>query len=65
MRPPDRSRPPLLEGIEKSFCRFEIGGVETLGEPAVDRPQERRGISGTALIAQQPGKARRGAQFPG
>ena len=51
-------------GVEKSLCGFQIGRVEPLGEPVVDRLEERQGISGTALIAQQPGKARGGPQFP-
>ena len=47
----------LCERAEKRFCRFEVGRVEPFGKPGVDRPEERQGISGTALIAQQPGKA--------
>jgi len=49
-----------LESIEKSPCL----GAEAIGEPVVDRPEEHQGISGTALIAQQLGKARAGARFP-
>jgi hypothetical protein len=51
--------------MEKGFCRFEIGRVETLGEPVVDRLEERYAISGTALAAQRPGEARGGARFTG
>ena len=58
-------RRPLLESIEKSLCRLEVGRVEALGEPVVDRLEERHRVGGTALIAQQPGEARGGAQFPG
>jgi len=53
-------RAPPLESIEKSPCL----GAEAIGEPVVDRPEEHQGISGTALIAQQLGKARAGARFP-
>jgi hypothetical protein len=31
----------LLQGVEKGFCGFEIGGVEPFGEPVVDRLEER------------------------
>jgi hypothetical protein len=41
-----------LEGVEKGFCGFEVGRVEPFGEPVVDRLEESRRISGTALIAQ-------------
>jgi hypothetical protein len=49
--------PSLLESVEKRFCGFEVGRFEALGEPVVDRLEEGHGISGTALIAQQPGEA--------
>ena len=55
----------LRESVEKRFCDLEIGRVEPLGEPVVDRLEERLRVGGTALIAQQPGEARGGAQFPG
>jgi hypothetical protein len=41
-----------LEGVEKGFCGFEVGRVETFGKPAVDWLEERHGIGGTAAIAQ-------------
>ena len=47
------------------FCDFEVGRVEALGQPVRDRLEEGHGICGTALIAQQPGEARGGGQFPG
>jgi hypothetical protein len=34
------------------FCGLEVDGVELLGEPVVDRLEERQAVSGTALIAQ-------------
>ena len=51
--PPARARPPRCE----RFNRYRAS--------AVDRLEEGHGISGTALIAQQPGEARGGGQFPG
>jgi hypothetical protein len=54
-----------LEKIKKSLRRFEVGGVEPLGKAIVDRLKERQDIGRAALIAQQPGKARGGPQFPG
>jgi len=55
----------FCESVEKRFCRFEVGRIEPFGEPVVDRLQECRRIGESTLIAQQPGKARGGAQFPG
>jgi hypothetical protein len=52
-----------LESIEKRFCRPEIRRVEALGEPVVDRLEERQRIRGLTLVAKQPGKARGGPQF--
>src|SRR4029077_13679298 len=54
----------LRERVEKRFCRFEVGRAEAFSEPVVDRLEECDRISRTTLIAQQPGKARSGAQFP-
>ena len=56
---------PLSEGVKKRLCRLQIDRVEPLGELGVDRLEGRQGIGGTALILQQPGKARGGAEFPG
>jgi hypothetical protein len=47
--------------VQKRFCRLEIGRVEPLGEPVVDRLEERYCISGTPLIPKQSGEARCGA----
>ena len=55
----------LCEGVEKRFCGLEIGRVEPFGKPVEDRLEERHRISGTGLIAQQPGQAHGGAQLPG
>jgi hypothetical protein len=57
--------PHYLESVEKRFCGFKVGRIEAPGEPVVDRLEEGHGISGTALIPQQPGEARGGGQFPG
>jgi hypothetical protein len=62
LAPADRG---ILESVEKRFCRPEIGRVEPLRKPLVDRLEERRCLGGSALIALQPGEARGGAQFPG
>jgi hypothetical protein len=55
----------LSKAIEERSCRFQIGRVETFGEAAVDRLEEHRCVGGPVLIAQQPGKARGGAQSLG
>jgi hypothetical protein len=39
------------ERVEKRFCRFEIGRVETLGKLVVHGLEERHRIGGSALIA--------------
>jgi hypothetical protein len=52
----------MAEGVKKGFCRFQVGRLEPFAEPVVDGIQKRQRIGGTALIAQQPGKARGGAQ---
>jgi hypothetical protein len=48
----------MAEGVKKGFCRSH----EPFAEPVVDGIQKRQRIGGTALIAQQPGRARGGAQ---
>ncbi len=50
--------------VEQRFCFFEIGRVETFGEPAVDRREEVAGFGVAALVAAEPGEARSGAQLP-
>ena len=51
--------------VEQRLCLFQIGGVEALGEPAVDRSEQIARFGSPALFAPQPGEARRGAQFIG
>src|SRR5947199_688388 len=43
---------------------LQIGRVEPLGEPAVDRGQEVAGFGAAALVMKQPGEAHTGTQFP-
>src|SRR6516162_4302801 len=54
----------LIEFVEQRLGRFEIGCIEALGEPAVDRREEIMGFGAAALVAAQPGEAHRSAQFP-
>ena len=42
--------------VEQRLCLFQIGGVEALGEPAVDRGEEIAGFGAPALLAPQPGE---------
>src|SRR5262245_6554807 len=51
--------------IEQRLRLLQIGGVETLGEQAIDRRQQGTRLGPPALLAPQPGKARRGAQLIG
>jgi hypothetical protein len=53
-----------VKTVDQCLCGFEIGSVETLGEPIVVRREERNRLCGPILAAQQPGEARGGAQFP-
>jgi hypothetical protein len=47
--------------VEQRLGVFQIGGVETLGEPAIDPRQEVAGFGAPALLAPQPGDAHGGA----
>src|SRR5215469_8190739 len=64
-----RARPPAMlttgsgQFVEQRLGFLQIGGVETLGEPAVDRRQEIAGFLMPAPFTPQPGEARRSAQF--
>ena len=46
------------------LCFLQIGGVEALGEPAVDRGEKIPRLGAPTLVAAEPGKAPGGAQFP-
>jgi hypothetical protein len=51
------------ELVEQCLCFFQIGGVGALGEPAVNWRQQLARLDAPSLVAPQPRKARRGAQF--
>src|SRR6516162_7715920 len=53
-----------IERVKQRLCLFQIGCVEALGKPAVDRREQVVGLGTAALVAPQPGEASRGAQFP-
>ena len=46
-----RTGPELLQSVEKGFCGFQIGRLETFREPVVHRLNERKRLRRTALIA--------------
>src|SRR6185437_1248907 len=50
--------------VEQCLCFFQIGRVETLGEPAVDRREEIAGFGMAGLAATEPSEAHGGAQLP-
>src|SRR6202047_4459604 len=51
--------------LAEQFLRLlQIGGIEALGKPAVDRREKIAGFSAAALVAAEPGEAHGGAQFP-
>jgi hypothetical protein len=54
---------PLGQLVEQPFGIFQIGGIEALREPAVDRREQLTGLSAPALVAPQPGEASHGAQL--
>jgi len=53
-----------LDFDEQRFRFLEIGCIETLGEPAVDRGEKVKSFGAAALVAAQPGETDRRAQFP-
>src|SRR5580692_3819640 len=55
----------IVKTVDQCLCGFEIGSFEPLGEPIVDWREKRNRLCGPILVAQQPGEARGGAQFPG
>jgi hypothetical protein len=48
--------------VEKRLCLFQIGGVEALGEPAVDRRQQIDGHVAVVSLGQHSRQRRGGAQ---
>ena len=52
-----------IERLEQRFCLFEIGSVETFGEPGVDRREKVAGIGKFPLITPKPGEAGGSAQL--
>src|SRR6516225_7322510 len=59
-----RSNGFIAQLVEQRFGTLQIGGVEALGEPAVDRGEKIARLGGLALVAPQPGEAGGGAQLP-
>jgi hypothetical protein len=49
--------------VEQRLRFFQIGGVEALGEPAINRGEQIAGLGAPALVAPQPREACRGTQF--
>jgi hypothetical protein len=50
--------------IEQCLGVLQVGGVEALGEPAIDRCQQRMRLCALALVMPRPREAGRGALFP-
>jgi len=46
-----------IKCVEQCLRFFEVGGVEALGEPAIDRCEEVARFGVAALIAAEPGEA--------
>jgi hypothetical protein len=49
---------------EQRFCRFQIGRLEALREPVIDRLEHRRGFGPASLVAPQAGQAYGSAPEP-
>ena len=54
----------LRQLVEQRLCVFEVRGVETLGEPAVDRRQEIVRLRASPLVRPEFGERNCGSQFP-
>jgi len=54
----------LTERVEQRLRRLQIGRIEPLGEPAVDRREELVGFAAAATVKPQAGEARGRRQFP-
>src|SRR5229473_1019104 len=50
--------------LEQRLGVFQVGGVEALGEPAVDLGEHRTRLVAAALFVEQPREAHRRAQLP-
>src|SRR5262252_2758031 len=55
----------LRQCLQQHLGLLEVGGVKPLGEPAVDRRQQRAGLSTLPLMLPQPTQAHCRAQLPG
>src|SRR5262249_42117900 len=53
----------LRECLQQRLGLLEVSRVKTLGEPAVDRRQERAGFSALALLLPQAAQAGRSPEF--
>jgi hypothetical protein len=51
--------------IEQRLRLLQIARVEAFGEPAVDRSEQIASVISLVLLAPEPGRAHRGAEFPG
>src|SRR6516162_3915637 len=58
-------RPALCQLLEQGLGVLQIGGIEALGEPAIDGREQFMRLGPPALFAPQPSEARRGAQLIG
>jgi hypothetical protein len=50
--------------VEQCLGIPEVGAVEALGEPAIDRQEKVRCLGTLALVSPKPGEAGRGAELP-
>ena len=50
--------------VYQRLCLFQVGSVETFGEPVVNRYEKIAGFAAPALVAAESGEAHGGAQLP-
>jgi hypothetical protein len=58
-----RESNPSLQFVEQCLCLLQVGGVEPLGEPAVDWCEEVVGLVPLALLGPESGEGGGGAEF--
>ena len=65
LMPPPRSAVSVVIGIfQNPLRRHQVGRLEAFGKPTVNGFEAGDGVGGTALMMQQAGEARGGAQLP-
>src|SRR5262249_15817093 len=62
-QPKGSGRDDSNEFIKQGFCSAEVGRIETLAEPPINRPKQISGFGWPPLITPQPRQTHCGAEF--